>query len=248
MKNLCYRFAVGFSLLVASTTLLAQDDFMSGLRDKALEALKQGDNRAAIENADAMVRQASDDPRTMRAAADIYLRAGKPQWAVRLFDRYLESEAEALPELWQRGISLYFMRDYDEAAKQFEVHRTVNPNDVENAAWHFLCVSKAQSPSEAKGQLLPAPGDPRVPMEEVMKMLKTGDRQAITDKVEALEKDSEQRQVAEFYGDFYLGLHSDAMGKAQEASELMSRAAENAPPNYMGDVARVYAKFLSGKL
>ena len=77
---------------------------------------------------------------------------------VRLFDRYLESEEKALPELWQRGIALYFMRDYDAAAKQFEVHRSVNPNDVENAAWHFLCVAKSESPSEAKGKIATGTG------------------------------------------------------------------------------------------
>ena len=81
-----------------------------------------------------------------------------------------------------------------------------------------------------------------------MKMLKTGDRKAITDKIAALDKDSKQRAVAEFYGDFYLGLYSDALGQSEQAQKLMNRAASNAPRNYMGDVARVYAKFLGEQL
>ena len=242
------RLVVASILILLTGNLSAEEDFsIVGLRTKALEALNEGDNRAAIENADAMVRQAPNNPGTARLAADIYLRAGEYKWAVRLFDRYLVSEKEALPELWQRGIALYFMREYEAAAKQFEVHRTVNPNDVENAAWHFLCVAKSQSPSEAKAQVLPAPGDPRIPMEEVLQMLKSGDQQAIIDKIATLEKDSPQGKAAQFYGDFYLGLYADAMGKSAEAKKWMDRAAQDAPRNYMGDVARVYAKFLSGK-
>jgi lipoprotein NlpI len=244
----CYRLVVTVALLACTTTVSAQGDFsVLGLRTKALEALEKHDDRAAIENADAMIRQAPKDPRIARLAADIYLRAGEYKAAVRLFDRYLESEQQALPELWQRGIALYFRRDYQAAAKQFEVHRTVNPNDVENAAWHFLCVAKAQSPAAAKANVLPAPGDPRVPMEEVLQLLKTGDKQAITDKIATLEEDSQQRKTAQFYGDFYLGLYADAMGETAEAKKSMNRAAKDAPRNYMGDVARVYAKFLNSK-
>jgi hypothetical protein len=37
----------------------------------------------------------------------------------------------------------------------FYAGRTVNPNDVENAAWHFLCVARAESPEKARAALLP---------------------------------------------------------------------------------------------
>ncbi len=75
-------------------------------------------------------------------------------------------------------------------------------------------------------------------------MLKTGDRQAITDEIASLKKDSKQQRIAQFYGDFYLGLYADAMGESADAKKWMDRAAQDAPRNYMGDVARVYAKFL----
>ena len=38
--------------------------------------------------------------------------------------------------------SIYAGR-YQDCREQFESHRTVNPDDVENAAWHFLCVARA---------------------------------------------------------------------------------------------------------
>ena len=52
----------------------------------------------------------------------------------------------------------------------FISHRTVNPDDVENAAWHFLCVARAESPEAARKQMLPVGPDARLPMREVYQM------------------------------------------------------------------------------
>tara|TARA_R110002049_G_scaffold2750_2_gene21410 strand:+ start:118515 stop:119312 length:798 start_codon:yes stop_codon:yes gene_type:complete len=217
---------------------------VSGLRAHALGSLQKGDPAAAIKAADAMVRISPDDPRTTRLAGDIYLRSGKPKWAVRMFDRYLETNADEMPDLWQRGIALYFMGDFKTGAEQFERHRTVNPNDVENAAWHFLCVSKLDSPDEAKKRVLAAPNDPRIPMEEIRHMLITGDRDAVTNRINETPANSPTRLAAQFYGNFYLGLYADALGETEKAKSLMKQAAKDAPRNYMGDIARVYADWL----
>ena len=251
------KFALTVSLvttLLMSATAIAQDisaldkQNVRLLRADALSALQDGDRKSAIASADEMVKIDPDTPRTTRQAADIYLRAGKAKWAARLFDRYLESEPDAKPELWQRGIALYFTKDYKTAAEQFEVHRKVNPNDVENAAWHFLCVAKNESFEKAQENILPAPGDPRKPMKEVLNMLKTGDTDAVNETVNGTKVDSKEREMAAFYGDFYIGLYADAQGEQKKARRLMSRAAEDAPRNYMGDIARVYADFLKDEL
>jgi lipoprotein NlpI len=218
---------------------------VSALRAQGLMALQKGDNQNAILAADAMTRQHSDDTRALRLAADIYLRTGKVDSAARLFDRYLESEPEEMRGLWQRGIALYFIGDYKRAAKQFEEHRKVNANDVENAAWHFLCVAKAESFTKARELVLPAPGDPRVPLEEIHLMLKSGDTGAVNKRVNRTPADSQARADATFYGDFYLGLYADATGDREKARELLTRTAQGAPHHYMGDIARVYAKHLS---
>ena len=231
------------------TVSFAQDDFsVAGLRAKALKALADGDNRAAVENADAILRQKPDSPVVMRQAADIYLRAGKVKYAVRLFDKYLEKEKDQMPFLWQRGIALYFAKDFKAGVTQFEVHRKVNPNDVENAAWHYLCLAKADSIDKAKQNVLPAPNDPRPPMKEVLEMLKSGDTALVVKKMESLDAKSDERKSADFYGHFYLGLYADAHGKADDAKKHMDKAATDAPHNYMGDVARVYAAFLKDEL
>lgn len=48
----------------------------------------------------------------------------------------------------------------------------MNPNDVENAAWHFLCVARAESPEQARAALLPVGSDRRVPMRQIYEMFR----------------------------------------------------------------------------
>lgn len=217
----------------------------SELRAKALQLLSEGKNQAAMEAAEAMLSLQNADSRTLRVAADVYLRSGESDFARKLFDQYVEAEPEQMPYMWQRGIALFFDGDFDAGAKQFEAHAKVNPHDVENAAWHFLCVAKASSPDVAKQKLLPAPGDPRPPMEEVLKMLSSGDQDAVHTRVDSMPADSRGRADARFYADLYLGLYADAMGQKEKAKEYMNRAAQDAPRHYMGDVARVYAQHLA---
>ncbi len=217
------------------------------LNVRGLTALGKADNAAAITAADAMIAKWPDDGVVARMAGDLYLRAGSVEPATQQFNRYVKEQPGQLPYLWQRGISLYFTGDYDEATEQFEVHRTVNPNDVENAAWHFLCVAKSQSVEKAKQLVLPAPGDPRLPMKEVLEMLSSGDREAVLARVDALPIGSDGRKSAAFYGDFYLGLYADALGEMKTAQKYLTRAAKDAPHNYMGDVARVYAGYLKAQ-
>ena len=133
-------------------------------------------------------------------------------------------------------------------SKQFEVHRSVNPNDVENAAWHFLCLARADSFEKASSLVLPAPNDPRIPMEEVLKMLKSGDTSLVKNRINTVPESSGERARAEFYGFFYLGLFADAKGNQQEALQWLRKSAEDAPHHYMGDVARVYVQYLISEL
>jgi lipoprotein NlpI len=177
-------------------------------------------------------------------AADTLLRSGDSKRATELFDQCIESRPEQEPYLWQRGIALYFLGRFKEGAEQFEVHRKVNPNDVENAAWHFLCIAKQDSPEAAKKMLLPAPGDSRAPMEEVLAMLESGNTEKVKQRMDSFADDETRARSAKFYGNFYLGLYADALGDTETAQKHLDASAADAPKNYMGDIARVYAKHL----
>src|SRR5215207_4907300 len=102
----------------------------------------------------------TDSPQTLfdRAVADF--RGGRIAESVAGFDALVKIAPDSAPELWQRGIAQYLGGRFKECRAQFESHRTVNPNDVENAVWHFLCVAREESPQRAKAALLPVGPDP----------------------------------------------------------------------------------------
>lgn len=191
----------------------------------------------AILSAAIDARQPSkDDPQAvLDAAVDDFL-AGRVAESVRGFDRVAALVPAAAPQLWQRGIALYYIDRYADCRAQFESHRTVNPADVENAAWHFLCVARAESAQAARARLLPVGQDPRRPMPEVYEMFQ-GKRRP-EDVLAAA--GSEPR--AQFYAALYVGLYFEGIGDTR-AREYIAQAASDRfadAGGYMNRVARVH--------
>ena len=186
--------------------------------------------------------QAPTDPRSIldRAIADF--EGGRIAESVAGFDRLVEIAPQVEPQLWQRGIALYYAGRYRECRFQFEAHRTVNPDDVENAAWHFLCVAREESPERARTALLPVGPDARVPMREIYEMFRGS-----LSPVQVLALGSTQPS-AQFYGHLYVGLYYEALGDARRAREELTRAASDrykSAGGYMHMVARVHVQRLS---
>lgn len=162
------------------------------------------------------------------------------------FDKFLDLAPDQAPKLWQRGISLYYAGRYEDGQRQFELHQTINSNDVENAVWHFLCVARRAGIDKARGSLLKVENDPRVPMmriyalyagkgsaEDVMKAA-TGGKPSPAELNERL-----------FYAHLYLGLYFDAAGNEKMAREHIFQAADLFKVDgYMGDVARIHAALM----
>lgn len=169
-----------------------------------------------------------------RAVADF--ERGRIAESVAGFDQVAALAPHLAPHLWQRGIALYYAERYRDCQAQFESHRLVNPNDVENAAWHFLCVARAGSPEKARAALLPVGPDPRVPMRQIYEMF----RGALTPASVLSAAGTEDR--ARFYAHLYVGLYFEAAGDGRRALEHIAMAADNrfAPAGYMHMVARVH--------
>lgn len=164
--------------------------------------------------------------------------------SVASFDELVTRAPELMPQLWQRGIALYYAGRHRDCRLQFEAHRTVNPDDVENAAWHFLCVARAESPARARAALLPVGPDPRVPMRQVYEMLR-----GTMEPAQVLAA-ADARPSAEFYAHLYLGLYYEALGDSGRAREHITHAAADryaGAGSYMHMVARVHLKTLQGR-
>ena len=153
------------------------------------------------------------------------------------FDQLVKVLPAFAPQLWQRGIALYYAGRYADCRAQFESHRTVNPNDVENAVWHYLCVARAESPAKARAALLPVGPDGRVPMRQVYELFR-GDL-----KPEQVLAAAGSQPSGQFYAQLYLGLYYEAQGDARRALEHLTAAAADrfaAAGGYMHTVARIH--------
>jgi lipoprotein NlpI len=166
----------------------------------------------------------------------------KPVESARVFDQLVVAVPGAEPELWQRGLALYYAERYADGQKQFERHKTVNPNDVENPAWHFLCVARLKGAAAAREALLPVGEDRRVPMKEILDLY-AGKCEPAAVLAAAEQGDGESRRNQLCYAHLYLGLYFEALGDAKKAREHITQAAGPfRMDHYMGKVAVMHAK------
>lgn len=164
-------------------------------------------------------------------------RDGRVEQSLSGFDRVAALSPADAPYLWQRGIAQYYAGRYRECRDMFISHRTVNPDDVENAAWHFLCVARAESPDAARRQMLPVGPDARVPMREVYQMYQGRMTQAQV--MTAAGSDPS----AQFFARLYIGLYLEATGNRDAGRVQIEIAAEDRfarVGGYMHDVAKVH--------
>jgi len=166
----------------------------------------------------------------------------KPKESVAAFDKLIALAPEVKPQLWQRGLSLYYAGDYRAGREQFEVHQTVNPADVENAAWHFLCVARSAGVDAARKALIPIEGDSRIPMKEVHDLFAgRGSPEAVLQAAESGEGEALRNQRC--YAHLYLGLYYEALGDAAKAkTHLVKAARDYAMDHYMGRCAQVHVQ------
>jgi lipoprotein NlpI len=175
---------------------------------------------------------------------EMNFKAGHFKESVADFDRVIEFAPDQAPHHWQRGISLFYARRFTDGRKQFESHLTVNPNDVENAAWHFLCAARETSVTNARAIILPVGPDGRVPMKEVDALYRG---HGTVEQVLAAARTSRSRDGM-FYAHLYLGLYYDVLGDSGKAREHIKQAAEDpTSSHYMGDVARVHWRTLNAQ-
>lgn len=171
-------------------------------------------------------------------------RLGRLEEAIADFDKFLEFVPQQAPFHWQRGVACYLAGRFDEARRQLELHRLVNSNDVENAAWHFAAVARGQGLAAAQAALFHPVNDQRVPMHAIYRLLQG---QAKPDEVLAAARAGDppplelKRRL--FLAHYYIGLYYEACGATNLAREhILAATDQYAPGTYIGDVARVHAQ------
>lgn len=182
------------------------------------------------------------DPREVFTAAVDRLFAGDPKRSAELFDELVALRPEIEPELWQRGLALYYADRFADGRRQFERHKEVNPADVENVTWHFACVAREQGIAAARKMLLPVGSDARVPMKEVLDLYRgTGSAEAVLAAAAAGPDSARRNQLC--YAHLYLGLLAEAEGDDAAAKRhLVAAATTHRMDHFMGKIAQLHCR------
>jgi lipoprotein NlpI len=231
--------------IFATTALLAQTDRIAELVSSLQQHESQHEYAQAIADYDQLLKL---KPRW----ADGYNRRGAEhfkmahiQESLKDFDRAIALDPAQAPYNWQRGISLYYAGRYEEGRKQFELHQTVNGNDVENAAWRYLCMARAGTVASARASILPIQQDSRVPMMQIYALYRgNASVEAVLEAARAGDPPADALRERLFYAHLYVGLYYEAAGDARAALEYIAKAAAGGVDHYMGDVARVHVQLL----
>lgn len=240
----CCRFlsALGAALaiLAVGSPALAQADLESTMSQARAFELKR-DWPAALKLYDSYLERSSEAPSRERAYAHLArgstrFFAGEIAGSVADFDQVAALQPKREPELWQRGISHFYLGRFEDCIRQFELHRTVNPNDVENPVWHLLCnVEVLGSLEQAQAAILPVGPDQRSPMKEVYELFRG--TSGVEDVRRAVASGSSS---ARFYAHLYLGLWFEIVDDDESSLAELRRAVALGLPGYMPEVARVH--------
>src|SRR5262245_3981703 len=137
-----YRWITMVILALVAAPVWADD--AAELANQANAAMKKGDPAAALKLADQAV---AADPK-LGIAYDVrgtaYFKLGKIKESLADFDRYIELVPKAAAAHWRRGLTLYYADEFAKGVAQFTTSDKEEPNDVENAVWHFLCDAKVK--------------------------------------------------------------------------------------------------------
>lgn len=211
--------------------------------------LAKRDNEAALAEFREVIRLDPNRAEAHDRMGDALLKLGRFEEAVAAFDKFLALRPKFAPEHWRRGIALYYAGRFEDGKKQFELHRTVNPEDVENAAWHYLCNARATSPKKAREELIPVTKDVRVPMKEVLQLF--AGKLKPDDVIRAAETSGlagERLTEARFYAQLYVALYYESEGDARKTLEHLTVAVERYKiGHYMWDVGNAHLGVLRKK-
>ena len=205
------------------------------------DSLRQFDR--AIADFSALLRLQPKAANIFQLRGSAAFKLGKIGESIADFDKEIELVPDREPYHWQRGISYYYAEKFEQGRRQFESHRAVNANDVENAVWHYLCVARSTGVSTARDSFIPITQDRRIPMMKIHALFAGKEKpDAVLEAAEEGRPSAGELIQQRFYAHLYLGLYYEVQGDADLAERHILKAVEEYPVNhYMGDVARVHA-------
>lgn len=230
----------------AVTLLIQERDALEELWSEFQKASQLGKLAEQEKILDSILKLKSDSSAAYYYRGRTRFQAGSIKESIQDFDRHVELSPKLKSRQWERGIALYYGKQFKRGADQFELYQTYHDNDVENSAWRFLCVAKASSIEAARKNLLPIRNDRRLPMMSIYKLYQGNlTPQDVLAEVEAAEVSDTERKSGLFYAHLYIGLLYEVQGQAEKSLKHIKLAKENRISHYMWNVADVHHKLRS---
>ena len=184
------------------------------------------------------------DPKNAEAydhRGDVHFRLGKFTESVGDFDKSFELKDNP-KQYWKRGISNYYAGKYEAGEKDFDAGKTIWADDVENAAWWYLCAAKLRGADKARADILKIGNDKRVPLMVVYDLYRGKAKpEDVLKAVDEGKPAKDELNSRLFYAHLYLGLWYESQGDKKKTLEHITKAAEDFDQKgYMWDVARVH--------
>ncbi|MCY2995174.1 MAG: hypothetical protein NTY19_46030 [Planctomycetota bacterium] len=242
-----YREAKYDEAVQLATAAIQQDAELTAayrLRAAAYEQLGKLD--LAIADLTQVVTRHAEEADVVQHRGELHFEAGHIVRSIEDFDCYLKARPDQEPYHWQRGISYYYAGEYAKGTRQFEIHKTVNPQDVENAVWHYLCKARLEGVERARTALIEIDRDGRpwaLPVYRMFQGRRTPEE--VLKQAEQESRSEAMRKDSLFYSHLYVGLFHEAASAKELARKHIETAATQYPsPHYMGAVARVHLQRL----
>lgn len=169
---------------------------------------------------DDIIRNQPKNPKGYIQRGMVNFKLAKIDESIQDFDMAEQLDVRLKPYLWQRGLSYYYAERFTEGAQQFEIDLTVNPQDVEETVWRFLCIAKLSGIIEARNSLLIVKHDPRRVMQSIYNLYAGN---CTPDDVLTVGLEGER---GNFYSHLYLGLYYEAENNLEMASKYIVKAAD----------------------
>ena len=250
------RFTLSvFVWQLASLVAIACSASENDLLDQARAAAVRGESAQAVRLASAAIEGNPQLADAYYLRGREHFRLGNVDKSVADFDRFVGLKPTAAPRQWERGIALYYARQYKQGAQQFELYQTYHDNDVENSVWRYLCMVPTVGVQRAREAMLPIQNDRRPGMMQVYDLFrgKLKPPQMLSE-FQTGNPPPQQLAGRLFYAHLYLGLYYESLGEKPQAEKYIRLAAAPqlaANPylnSYMWDVARIHMQRLTDKV
>ena len=227
----------------ASEAIAADAKQSAGYVIRARAYVAAGKSQEAIADLTRLLELNSRQPGLLEIRGTEYFKLRRFKEAIADFDQECKLEPAREPWHWKRGLAYYYAGQYDKGRDQFQQYHDREDNDVENAVWRVLCMSRMKDVGLKKAQsdILVVRRDPRVPMMEVYSLFAGKAKpDEVLQAIDRGQPEKRERNSRVFYGNLYLGLYYDMIGDPKRSAEHLQVAVDHPIEHFMWDIARLH--------